>query len=672
MIVMEVNKMGNKEIKFLVINSPTLWKHYQWNSFQEKGSGKKTVVTDLGLTLGSLETYLYKNSFVTDYHRPNSLAVDECGQLYALQTRGFKTGTDAELFCYPLKQERSEQVGCLSFRDASSLAVTERDYFVMLDDKLLCLGRTNSQIRWQQDLAPLTGTTLKITARSQYRFYMLDTASKKIFTELWDWQPGTEIEILLTKKDDENNEIPYLLDNPVDIASDSQDNIYILEGKKHKIIKFDSDGHYLSTITIPFKEHASFLCLAVESSGNVFLGYNVQAPMDLTSQYGIVQLKQTAIYEQEGQYVSIMLDSRLPGCRWHRVELAADIPANTSVNLAYYASDKNPDPPVIEPFGAAIVNPSDALLVEAKGQYLRIQLHLKSNETHSQAPLIKAMKVHFPRDSYLRYLPAIFQGGIGSDDENSPQYKETVASRAFLEKFLSLFETLMSGTEREILRATRYFDAMGTPDQFIPWLSSWLAIAYDENWPLDKKRELLREAPKLYKMRGTRKILEQLIKIYLDIEPIIVERFQLRCEEDEYLESMWDQLLGCGSYGFCVLVPPWQGWQRPTPSDTGNCDIKENLDPMPQLRQVTEPEVRTLRRIIDTEKPAHTSGGLQVMQPFFYLDMHTYLGINTALTKPQWVTDSSSIIGRDTVLEGNEESAQIERNSRIGLDFKLT
>jgi phage tail-like protein len=603
------------------------------------------------------------------------LAVNECGQLIALQRLGkkmVKSGNKSGLFLYSNDNNTSDRMGCITFIDAVSMTVTERDYFVLLNHKLLCLGRTNLQIRWEKDIQPLTGNTLKITAGSDYRFYMLDTVNKKVLTGFWDWVPGTETEIHLKQKDANNNDIPYILDNPLDIASDRWDNIYILEGTKNNIIKFDSNGNHLSEITIPFKDDANFTTLAVNTDGHIFLGYQIGPQNTLVKNDGILRLVKTSIYHDKGEYITIMLDSTRPKCVWHRVELAARIPANTFIEISYYADDENPNPTEIKAFSNPLINPSDALLVDAGGRYLRMKITLTSNETNTEAPLIEAIKVHFPRDTYLRYLPAIYSEELASGDENSPEYKEAMASRDFMEKFLSLFETLMSGTEQEILRITRYFDALGSPDQFIPWLSSWLAIAYDENWPLDKKRELLMQAPKLYKMRGTRKVLESIIKIYLDIEPIIIEKFQLRCEEENELRDLWNRLLGCGIFGFCVLVPPWKRWKKPVTPENNDCAIIENEDTMPEIRHFDETEVRTLKRIIDTEKPAHTSGGLQVMQPFFYLDMHTYLGINTALTKPQWVTDTSSIIGRDTVMVDKEESAQVERHSRIGLDFKLT
>jgi hypothetical protein len=91
-----------------------------------------------------------------------------------------------------------------------------------------------------------------------------------------------------------------------------------------------------------------------------------------------------------------------------------------------------------------------------------------------------------------------------------------------------------------------------------------------------------------------------------------------------------------------------------------------------KAKEVTEAERVTLQRILDTEKPAHTNGTLQVLEPWFYLDVHTYLGVNTLLNKAEFVLGKSSVLGRDIVIYDKEYDGQVERKSRIGRDLILT
>ena len=76
--------------------------------------------------------------------------------------------------------------------------------------------------------------------------------------------------------------------------------------------------------------------------------------------------------------------------------------------------------------------------------------------------------------------------------------------------------------------------------------------------------------------------------------------------------------------------------------------------------------------IVEREKPAHTVGGVKALQPWIYLDMHTYLGINTILTEPVFILGESSVISRDTALSDPEESGQIDLRSRLAMDTILT
>jgi phage tail-like protein len=299
------------------------------------------------------------------------------------------------------------------------------------------------------------------------------------------------------------------------------------------------------------------------------------------------------------------------------------------------------------------VNPKDTLIAGANGRYLRFKIELLSDETGKNTPLIKQLRVYFPRITYLRYLPETYQ--------------EDAKKRDFLERFLSLFETFMSHSEEQVVDFTKYLDPSSVPGKFIPWLSSWLAIAHDENWSLEKKRELIRQAARLYKIRGTPRIFRQIIKLFYGKSPIVVEPFQFNCIDNPEIKKQMKELFGFQElvdesvedrpHRFTVVVPP--RWEDP-----------DSL--LKTAEEVTAVERNTMQRIVDTEKPADTTGTLQVLEPWFYLDMHTYLGINTLLTKTEFVLGQTSVIGRDTVIDGKEKAGQLGRKSRIGIDLTLT
>ena len=59
------------------------------------------------------------------------------------------------------------------------------------------------------------------------------------------------------------------------------------------------------------------------------------------------------------------------------------------------------------------------------------------------------------------------------------------------------------------------------------------------------------------------------------------------------------------------------------------------------------------------------------MQPWIILGAHTYLGVNTALTKPEFIL-GKAVLPIDTVLEDTEGAGQIERHSRVERDTLIT
>jgi phage tail-like protein len=168
-----------------------------------------------------------------------------------------------------------------------------------------------------------------------------------------------------------------------------------------------------------------------------------------------------------------------------------------------------------------------------------------------------------------------------------------------------LFETLLSGFEREVDHVARYFDAHATPVSFVSWLASWLGIAADENWPAEKVRMLIDAAPELYKKRGTRYGMEAIIEIFTAERPIILEHFHIGCEQDPEMNQQYVELFGEDAHRFWVILKPFQVH--------------------------SEEERAAVRRIVEAEKPAHTCAELLQLQPRIRLGILTYLGENTYL-----------------------------------------
>ena len=107
--------------------------------------------------------------------------------------------------------------------------------------------------------------------------------------------------------------------------------------------------------------------------------------------------------------------------------------------------------------------------------------------------------------SYLDFLPGIYQ-----DSE-------------FLGRFLLIFEHILSPLDRTAGSIADYFDASLTPEDFLPWLGSWLGMVVDARIPQENKREMIRSAPDLYRWRGTKRGMREFLRLATGIEPEVIE-----------------------------------------------------------------------------------------------------------------------------------------------------
>jgi len=282
-------------------------------------------------------------------------------------------------------------------------------------------------------------------------------------------------------------------------------------------------------------------------------------------------------------------------------------------------------------------NPRDALLRDAEGRYLWVELELVGDRFRT--PSVDRVRAYFPRQSYLRHLPAV--------------YREDPASAAFLERFLSIFESVFTDVEEAVESVARYFDSAGVPAEALSWLSDWLAVEAGEPWPEPARRELLRRAPSLYKRRGTRRGLLEVLHIYLQHasaprdgpdqrDVFVVEYSDLDCIDDPAVRDLYERLVPCPQC-FLVLVRSW----------------------------FDDEAVRAVERVVDREQPAHAVGTTVQLRPWIQLGGNAYLGVNSRLPSREFTVEESGL-GTDSMLATRETSGQVGRSARIGTDTTLS
>ena len=110
------------------------------------------------------------------------------------------------------------------------------------------------------------------------------------------------------------------------------------------------------------------------------------------------------------------------------------------------------------------------------------------------------------KGSYLKHLPAVF--------ERDP----------FMARFLMLFESFWAPIDGQIDSMADYFDPMLTTLPMLKWLADRLDLQVDDELPVEVLRKLVAKAIPLYRRRGTRSGLEELLEIYTGGDVEIVER----------------------------------------------------------------------------------------------------------------------------------------------------
>lgn len=213
------------------------------------------------------------------------------------------------------------------------------------------------------------------------------------------------------------------------------------------------------------------------------------------------------------------------------------------------------------------------------------------------------------RESYMRWLPSIYQ-------------RSDPAGRNFVRDLLWITQHLLGAIEDRLDVIHTYFDPYEAPAEFLPWLASWTSMIVDEDWPIEKKRLLIKKAIELYKIRGTVKGLKLFIALFTDHEPEIVENawpfrgFRIGVTSGIAIDS--------------IILPPVH---------LAHAFIVE----MPvTYKDVSIESVIRLHEIIQLEKPSHTSYYLRFlaerrpkeMRDFPQIAVRSGIGIGQEVIQP--------------------------------------
>ena len=357
---------------------------------------------------------------------------------------------------------------------------------------------------------------------------------------------------------------------------------------------------------------------------------------------------------RSGTWISSRLDSGIYRCPWHRIRLQAQLPQATSVRASTYSHDEvagdAPVPAIADadwrPMGPVRAGDNDLLILSSPGRYLWVRLDLAGDGYST--PSVTSLRLEYPRNSYLRFLPAVYSGDPGSAD--------------FLARFLAIAQTSVENIEAGLASMPALFDPLAVPDPFVAYLAGWLNVPVEGTWTSQQMRLLIDAARGYFRMRGTPAAIRAHVAAYLrsmtgvtlpaDGLPQLVEGFRqrryltlpagprterplwslaitARLQADRFDRLGQVRLVSVGdpeldmftehAYRFSVFVPA-------------------ALARTPQDRQV-------MRRAISAESPAYTQGELVLVRPAMCLGTQSHLGLDSMLAAatPLRLTCAASI-----------------------------
>jgi phage tail-like protein len=204
--------------------------------------------------------------------------------------------------------------------------------------------------------------------------------------------------------------------------------------------------------------------------------------------------------------------------------------------------------------------------------------------------------------SLLKLLPSIF------------------SEEPFVGRFLLAFEEVLTGLdggvptptegiEETIADIASLFDARKTREEFIPWLAGWVALGLRADWTVAQKRDFLAKIVPLYRRRGTKENLADLLKIYTGLTPVITG------VEDAEFQIGVHSTIGKDT------------WIEGSPPHRFQVSVT-----MPNPDQKTlQRQTQIARALIDLQKPAHTTYDLHIVFNTMQIGVRSTIGVDTLL-----------------------------------------
>jgi phage tail-like protein len=154
----------------------------------------------------------------------------------------------------------------------------------------------------------------------------------------------------------------------------------------------------------------------------------------------------------------------------------------------------------------------EAPVAAPPGRFLWVTLELRG--PGRSTPRVKSLRAEMPGHDLLRRLPRAFSREARAAD--------------FLRRYLAPLDGALGDLDARASQRRALLDPESTPAEALPWLASFLGLALDERWPIAARRQLIVEAPWLFRFRGTLPGLSRFLELCLGTGVLIVEHWRLR------------------------------------------------------------------------------------------------------------------------------------------------
>ena len=452
------------------------------------------------------------------------------------------------------------------------------------------------------------------------------------------------------------------------IADDGSGCVLLWDGTGDTVDRLDLQGHVLGQVTERSVRRRFVRDASVQQPAGRQPAYRLTRNGNVPRLPADPPRWPTATFTRNGTWTSRWLDSELHNCQWHVIELRVKAlpPGSRIVVRTRTSNEKQSDAEVRATIGPALATlgswrevPAiagvpqpdeqeakprdvDVLVPSGPGRFIQLQIELTSDGIRT--PEVGSLRLRFPRESLLEYLPAI--------------YSKPEDQREFLDRFLAIMQATWTRIEREVDTFYRFLDPDSVPPEGMGFLASWMALRLEGTWTPEQNRRLLQAMPKLRSVWGTADGLRAWLRVYLanlgDVEPDQLDEAGIPGIVESFVERRRLMLNRTDTATLGMAEGLWspsvaRRFQVGVFDREGDVELLSAGDPeldlfarhahsfrvyVPAALVRTADQEALIRRAIDLQKPAHTTYELVLVEPRFRIGDQSTVGLDTVIGGP--------------------------------------